>query len=51
MERLAQAVIEARVLSRIFSQLGAEADPKLAWRATEVGSKIDSILDECFPMR
>lgn len=49
LERLAKAVIEARVISRIFLQLETETDPKLAWRAGRVGSAIDELLNTHFP--
>ncbi len=49
LERLAKKVIEARVIARIFLQLEAESDPKLAWRASRVGSALEEILDTHFP--
>jgi len=49
LERLAKAVIEARVIARIFLQLETEVDPKLAWRAGRVGSALEESLDTHFP--
>lgn len=49
LERLAKAIIEARVISQIFLQLETEADPKLAWRAARVGSAMEELLDTHFP--
>ena len=49
LERLGKAVIEARVIARIFLQLETEADPKLGWRAGRVGSAIEEVLNDHFP--
>lgn len=49
LERLAKAVIEARVIARIFLQLETEVDPKLAWRAGRAGSVMEEILNDHFP--
>lgn len=51
LEKLAQAILEAQVLCNVFSQLGTEADPKLAWRAAEVAVGIRSVLGKYFPNR
>ncbi len=49
LEKLAQAIVEARVLGRIFQQLGQEADPKLSWRSLRMAAVLHSALDELFP--
>lgn len=49
LERLAKAIIEARVISQIFLQLETEADPKLAWRAGQMGSGMEELLNDLFP--
>lgn len=49
LERLSQAVVEARVLCNVLDQLGTEADPRLAWRAFELSNTLRQKLVVLFP--
>lgn len=49
LEQLSQAILEARVLTNVFMRLGHEADPKIGWRASEVGKQVNAALTKYFP--
>lgn len=49
LEKLAQAIVEARVLCNVFQQLGKDADPKLGWRSVQVAEVLRTALDSLFP--
>jgi hypothetical protein len=47
-EAVAGALVEARTVAGVFTNLGRRARPQLAWRCTKTGEAIHTALDDYF---